>query len=345
MVQLLMFIFKRFEKLRSVQTLRVCIVFFALLLYATAGYRYFEGRVNPDLSWGDSLWWAIVTMTTVGYGDLYPATMAGRFLIGFPTMLLGVSILGYVLSVVATAMVESRLKEIKGMNEIEWNDHILICNYAGVEKTGQLIHEIHEDDSTRDTHVVLIDETLEELPPELQGDLIHFVKGSPTRESTLEKANLTGARAVILQADPARPKESDVENLRTALIIGTLSPDTFSCAECIDPDSAIFFERAHCDSVVCIASLSGQIVVQELQDPGVSDVVSELTSNKHGRQFYIADIAAGLADYHAVQQHYTAAESVVIGIRRKEENILVPETGFRIEPGDRAVLIAATRPV
>ena len=345
MVQLLMFIFKRFAKLRSVQVLRVCIVFFFLLLYATAGYRYFEGRVNPDLSWSDSLWWAIVTMTTVGYGDLYPSTVAGRFLIGFPTMLLGVSILGYVLSVVATAMVESRLKEIKGMNEIELNNHILICNFAGLEKTLQLIHEIRQDDSTRDTHVVIIDEHLEELPTELlDEENVHYVKGSPARESTLEKANMSGARAVILQANPSKPVESDTANLRAALTIETLCPEIFSCVECVDPDSAVFFERANCDSVVCIASLSGQMVVQELQDPGVSDVVSELTSNRHGRQFYIAAVEEGLPDYQAVQERYTGKESVVIGIRRKEENILVPEADFRIEPGDRAVLIAATRP-
>lgn len=344
MVQVLMFIFKRFAKLRSAQVLRVCVVFFVLLLYATAGYRYFEGRVNPDLSWADSLWWAVVTMTTVGYGDLYPSTLAGRFLVGFPTMLLGVSILGYVLSVVATAMVESRLKEIKGMNEIEWNNHILICNYVGLEKTGKVIREIHNDASTRDCHVVIIDEALEELPPELQSDLIHFVKGSPARDVTLEKANIGGARAVILQVDPASPVESDNANLRAALMIETRSPDIFSCVECANPDNIIFFERANCDSVVCIASLSGQMVVQELQDPGVSDVVAELTSNKHGRQFYMAEIDGDLPDFQAAQARYSVNESVLVGIRRQEENILVPAADFKLEPGDRAVLIAAKRP-
>ena len=345
MVQFLMFIFKRFAKLRSAQVLRVCVVFFVLLLYATAGYRYFEGRVNPDLGWADSLWWAIVTMTTVGYGDLYPSTMAGRFLVGFPTMLLGVSILGYVLSVVATAMVESRLKEIKGMSEIEWNNHILICNYVGLEKTGKVIREIHEDASTNECHVVIIDETLEELPPELQeNELIHFVKGSPARDATLEKANVSGARAVILQVNPASPVESDNANLRVALMIETRCPEIFSCVECANPDNIIFFERANCDSVVCIASLTGQMVVQELQDPGVSDVVAELTSNKHGRQFYIAEIKGELSNYKAVHDRYTGSESVVVGIRRGQENILVPSNDFQIESGDRAVLIASNRP-
>lgn len=344
MIRLLMFIFKRCEKLRSAQVLRVCILFFLLLLYATAGYRYFEGAANPDLTWADSVWWAIVTMTTVGYGDLYPATWAGRFLIGFPTMLLGVSILGYVLSVVATAMIESKMREIKGMNTIDFSNHIIICNFAGLEKTQKLIHEIHHDHSTKNAQIVILDDTLEELPAELKDDQIHFVKGSPTREPILTKANLSGSRAVIIQADPADPKGSDNANLRIALTVETISPKSFTCVECLDPENVIFFERANCDSVVCIASLSGQMVVQELQDPGVSAVVTELTSNKKGRQFYISEIKAGQTNYQSVQAHFSGPASVLIGIRRQAENILLPSPEFQIEPGDQAVLIAATRP-
>lgn len=47
---------------------------------------------------GAGVWYALVTITTVGYGDLAPQTMGGRFIVALPLMALGIGLLGYVLS-------------------------------------------------------------------------------------------------------------------------------------------------------------------------------------------------------------------------------------------------------
>ena len=86
------------------QYTRAVILFLALVLYSATGYLYFELSGNPELTWGDAFWWSVVTMTTVGYGDFFPSTTLGRMLVGVPTMLMGIGILGYILSVTATAM-------------------------------------------------------------------------------------------------------------------------------------------------------------------------------------------------------------------------------------------------
>lgn len=63
--------------------LRVSALMIALLLYGTTGFLYFELPNNPDLTWWDALWYTIVTLTTVGYGDFFPKSPGGRFFCGW----------------------------------------------------------------------------------------------------------------------------------------------------------------------------------------------------------------------------------------------------------------------
>jgi voltage-gated potassium channel len=78
-----------FERIGRVAVIAVAVV----VIGAAAAYRA-EHPSNPEFAtFGDSLWWAVVTLTTVGYGDIVPKTTAGR-LTGFMIMVTGVGILG-----------------------------------------------------------------------------------------------------------------------------------------------------------------------------------------------------------------------------------------------------------
>jgi voltage-gated potassium channel len=72
----------------------------------------FEGR-SPDANiktGGDALWWALVTITTVGYGDFFPVTTLGRFTAAF-VMLSGVGIIGALASILASLLLSPTAEE------------------------------------------------------------------------------------------------------------------------------------------------------------------------------------------------------------------------------------------
>lgn len=88
--------------------------------------------IEPSFdSYGDALWWAIVTMTTVGYGDLYPETTIGR-IIASVLMLTGIGLIGLITGTVASIFTSSKddqlpqeLKDVKQkMNDYPHLDEI-----------------------------------------------------------------------------------------------------------------------------------------------------------------------------------------------------------------------------
>ena len=345
MIRILFSLFRTVHQVTWCRPGQAAFLFIALVLYSASGYMCFKLPEHPDLSWSDAFWWTLVTMTTVGYGDLFPTTLWGRLLVGVPTMLLGVGILGYVLSLVATAMFESKAMELKGMKTINEDGHIIICNFVSVEKLMVLIRELQRDSSTHARQLVLIDRDLEEIPAELQSTGIKFVRGDAAAEETLTRANLADCHAVIIQSDPNDPECADDRNLRIGLTIEHLHPSAYTVVECMNPENEIYFRRVNCDSVVCIASLASKMMIQELQDPGVGAVVEELTSNQHGRQFYLHEVGSFYPKYADLVDHYAGNEEcMLLGIRRGDENHLLPKADFAMAPADKAIFVASARP-
>ena len=345
MVKLFILLYQRVSYVMSPKWLLILFFFFSIMCYATTGYMYYELSANPELKWIDAAWWALVTMTTVGYGDFYPVTDMGRIVIGLPTMILGVSLLGYMLSILASIMVESRIMEKSGMKQITFDEHIIICKFNSIEQIIEIVNELKKDPSTNDSKIVLIDSVLEQIPFELKELDLKFVKGNPTRESVLEMANFTEAKYIIILADLLDTENSDNKNLAVALTIERISPKVITIVECIYPENVVMFKRVGCDSVICVPSLTSQMIVQELQDPGIHNVISELTSNKQGKQFYIVDFKGDFKSYSDLKENYMSNNTILIGIQREGKNILMPIDDFSINESDKLIIISKERPV
>ena len=106
---------RRIEKLTIIRAVRMVAVI-ALSLAVIAAIV--EWAVDPEIgTFRDSLWWAIVTVTTVGYGDVVPTSSAGR-IVGALLMLAGVSAIPIATSLVVSVFI-SRLQSQQNAQDAE----------------------------------------------------------------------------------------------------------------------------------------------------------------------------------------------------------------------------------
>lgn len=107
-------------KLIKEEVILFLIVTGIFLFLASAGIYYFENSVQPDVfaSVFHSGWWAIVTLTTVGYGDIYPITAGGKIFTFF-ILMIGVGIVTIPAGLVASALTKARQMEEEEQREMQ----------------------------------------------------------------------------------------------------------------------------------------------------------------------------------------------------------------------------------
>ena len=342
-VQLLRY-FKINVVLSPTSSVRIAVLLVAVLAYGSTGFLYFELPQNPDLAWTDGLWYTVVTMTTVGYGDFFPKTSAGRFLVGWPIMLFGIGLLGYALSLIATALITAKEKELKGMTSFSLKDHLVIFNFPGIAIIERVMEELSLDPAFgKDTEIILIDEDLIELPVELQKLNIHFVRGNPTRDETLLRASIDHAsHAVVLSKAPGNPA-SDNLNVSITLAIEGRTRKVNTVVECIDPCTEELLRKAGCDRIVCASKFGAQFLSQELLNPGVQEVIDDILSSKRGQQIYFVPFEGPATTFDELISRCRKLGHIALGLCTEAGACVNPTGNTPVKAGDRVVTIGPGR--
>lgn len=327
------------------------VLVFAVLLNILFGVLFYlaERGAQQELTLLDAIWWAMVTMTTVGYGDYFAQTSLGRFIISYPVMIIGIGIIGYLVGAVAENMLDRFSKKKRGFMQLKDKNHIIICNFPGVEKIRNLIGELRRSSRYRETSVALVCDNIEELPEELARLKIGFVRGNPVKEEILIKANITQCAGVfVLAEDPADPN-SDSRTFAIGTIIEMIERELNTpikvVVELVSKDNFKMMTRSRVDGIVSADGIMDGLIVQEFLYPGVHDIVHQIITNAVGSQFYIYQTR--LKDFKisdiqiAVLEH--PANLQVIGISRDGTNILNPAKDMIIREGDRLIILADKR--
>ena len=203
----------------------------AILAAGTAGYAV----LGLDLL--DALYQAVITVSTVGYGD--PENIGGRYqLFTIVLILLGTGTSLYSVGVVIEMLFEGRLDDHIRRRRMQrsidsLSGHAVICGFGQV---GQAIAEAMIDAGTE---VVLIDSDAGVDP----GDL-HLVPGDAIHDNTLRNAGIERASSLVVALD------SDADNLYVALSARAICPELFIVARANSPEALPKLEQAGANRVI-----------------------------------------------------------------------------------------------
>src|SRR6266545_2699910 len=297
--------------------------------FGTAAFHLIEG-------WSilDSLYVAAQTVTTVGYGDLTPATSNGRI---FSTvfMLTGVGVVLYALTTTVQAIIQSEIvatlgqrRQARKMSKLR--NHFIIC---GAGRVGS--HLIRTLLGGTETFIV-IERDAQKVAELTALDVVVLVRDA-TLEESLHEAGVEHARGL------AACLPDDADNVYVVLTARDLNPRLHIVARAAEEQAEAKLIRAGANRVVAPTIIGGHRMAVALTKPAVDDFIDSITANKLDLAFEQLEVdPASILVGQKLRDTNIRSELdiVIVSIRRGDGRILFNPSGEAvIEPCDMLIAI------
>ncbi len=287
------------------------------LLVGTVGYSVIEGY-----SFIDALYMTVITITTVGFGEVHPLSEMGRtFTIFF--ILSGVGCLAYAFSLITEFIFERaadphRWEKLMEKKISKLKNHTIIC---GSGRVGSVTaRQLQQSGSP----FVIIEEEKQQVPT-LVEQRYPYIVGDATRESVLLRAGIKQASALLAMLG------SDPENLFTVLTARELNPTLQIIARCENVTSEKRILRAGADSIVSPYVSAGKTVADRVLSPDES--TAETTPPDQPLPQWIEGDSAKACYEKTVTEAEAVLNSKILGIRYNGSDTLMPKPGVIINEG------------
>ena len=282
------------------------------------------GEISKD---DNPYWWAIVTMTTVGYGDFSPATPAGRFF-AVIIMFIGISLVSLLTASISSIFVAQKIREGKGLEQLNLNNHLILCGWN--PNGGRILDSIQHLSNGKKKELVLINEMNEEDVTQLKNRYqqlnINFVSGDFTQEEILNKANIFEANTVIVIPNTTGSEVAtyDEKTIFATLTIKSMDPNIRVVAYLLDRENLTHIKRANADEVVVGDDFSAHILASHVVDPGIPQIANQLIESNSNSRFKRINIPSEFIGkpYSELFDYFRKLDgSLLIGVFAEDENL------------------------
>ena len=308
----------------------------------TLSFYLFEGEANPDITVWDSIWYSVISVTTIGYGDFSAESLGARIGTAVFIVLIGLATFTTALGMAVDWVADIRHKERKGMGRVNARDHLVMVNFPNEGRVQQIIREYRRDPDHRSIDIVLVDNDIEELPFDLPD--VSFVRGWPLDEDTYRRANLEHARQVMVLSPSHEDPRSDSLVASIAFVVHQVNPDVRVIAECLDSRHAVLFDSSANLSLVHGIQVVNNLFVQESQDSGAMRLTLAITSNEIER-----NLASTVVQSTPPRTTYTNAAKVLldhgvnlVGVIR-DDSVHMDFDDIEVSQGDQLIYIGKSR--
>jgi voltage-gated potassium channel len=305
-----------------------------LLVYGVIGYRWIE-----SMRFLDALYMTVITITTVGFGEVKPLSDAGR-IFTISLILSGVIVATYSLTTIATFLFAGEWRQYWRQRRCEamisaLRQHVIVCGF------GRVGRHVVEELRTEKIPYAIIDKgapAVQEL--ESEGELV--VRGDAAHEANLVAAGIHRARGLVACAN------SDAENVFIALTARSICPTLNIVARADFEESEPKLRRAGANRVIRPNHLAGRRMVNMLTRPDVADFLDEVT-HTGGLELLVEQVAiapssslAGIRLEVAREKH--GLEATILAVRSADGRFQTPVDGNTLLPPGGLVIAIGTRP-
>ena len=290
------FFSRLFELLTSklvIASLITVLVFTVLMLIIFLSEQKTNSAINTLF---DAIWYTLVTITTVGYGDITPRSILGRTS-AMILLLAGVALFGALSGKFASFLFDRQQKKDRGllkMNKIK--NHFLICGWKpNFERILEGI--LLANPEIPPEKIILLNNSSQNEMEKIKADSrfknINYIHGDFTDEDTLLKSQIKTAERTLILADNSEnfsSLETDSRTVLAVITIKNLNPKIYCVAEIIDSKFEKHLSLAHCDEIILSADYGQNLLIQASSGKGMSHILRELISEESDSGILICDI-------------------------------------------------------
>jgi len=302
------------------------LLFFIVFTSGMAIYILEAGKNDNINSLFDGLYWAIVTISTVGYGDISPVTDVGRS-ISVLIIISGIAMISFVTSVIVSAFSE-RLGELKEYRIIERinkeESFLIICGY------GQLTKMFLRQNRFDIGPYVIMDNDAERAAAAVKDGYVAIHENASSFHS-LSKFNSKRCMITILALT-----SSDVENIYITLNAKSISRRIKMVARVNNPENINKFSYAGADELLMPNMIANTMIYTAITQPTMYKAMHAILTGKS---------MANIDEIHVHNSHGIVGKSIgeigfkeykllFIGLKREGDFLFNPASDFVVEPYD-----------